>query len=82
MQHRGQTLTAIEAAELRRLYERMGQRPACQYLRISGETLARAMAQMHLQRGSIELIRQGLREMPIRETRPAWLDDDTEEAAQ
>jgi len=60
MQHRGETLTSDEAAEVRALAERIGEREARKRLRVSPQTLARAIAQMHVQRGTLSLIRSAL----------------------
>lgn len=60
MRHRGDTLTAIEAAEIRALTERLGEREACERLAIHRATLARAIGQMHLQRATLTHIRAGL----------------------
>lgn len=65
MKHHGETLTPTEAAEVRALVERIGEREARQLLRVSHQTLARAIAQMHVQRGTLALIRGAL----ARETR-------------
>ena len=59
--HRGVTLTDSEADELRALVQRLGENEARAYLRIAPQTMARAIAQMYIQRGSAELIRSGLR---------------------
>jgi hypothetical protein len=60
MQHRGTTLQVDEATELRHLIERVGERQARDYLTVSAQTLARAVGQMHLQRGTAAMIRQRL----------------------
>jgi hypothetical protein len=60
MQHRGEVLTPLESGELRALVERVGERHAREQLSISSQTLARAIGQMHIQRGTVALIRQRL----------------------
>lgn len=60
MQHRGDTLTPKESGELRALVERIGERQAREYLTVSAQTLACAIGQMHIQRGTVALIRQRL----------------------
>jgi hypothetical protein len=57
MQHQGITLTDAEAASVRELCERIGERAAREKLGISHQTLARAIGQMHIQRGTLALIR-------------------------
>lgn len=60
MTHRGETLTAIEASELRALVERIGERQARETLLVSAQTLARAIGLMHLQRATVTHIRARL----------------------
>jgi hypothetical protein len=60
MKHRGETLTAVEASALRSLVERMGERQLRAALRVSPQTLARAIGLMHLQRATVTHIRFGL----------------------
>jgi hypothetical protein len=63
MQHRGETLSPLESAELRALVERIGERQALIVLTISRQTLARAIGQMHIQRGTASMIRQRFTEL-------------------
>jgi hypothetical protein len=60
MTHRGETLTAIEASEIRALVERIGERQAKTALQVSSQTLARAIGQMHIQRATVTHIRTRL----------------------
>lgn len=57
MTHRGQTLSATEASEIRTLVERIGEREARSVLAVSAQTLARAIGLMHLQRATVTHIR-------------------------
>lgn len=54
-------LTATEAEEIRQIIERIGEPQTRQLLAISNQTLCRAVGQMHLQRGTVALIRERLR---------------------
>jgi hypothetical protein len=63
MQHRGEKLTDTESSEIRALIERIGERQACAYLGVSAHTIARAVGAMHVQRGTIALLRQRLAEI-------------------
>ena len=60
MKHQGSALTEAEAARVRELCEQIGERAARQKLGISHQTLARAIGQMHIQRGTLALIRGAL----------------------
>jgi hypothetical protein len=60
MTHRGETLTAIEAAALRSLVERIGEKQARAVLQVSAQTLARAIGLMHVQRATATHIRARL----------------------
>lgn len=60
MQHRGEPLTPIESGEVRALIERVGERQARIQLGLSAQTIARAVGGMHVQRGTLALIRQRL----------------------
>ena len=78
MQHRGETLTAIEASQIRSLIERVGERQARAVLRVSGQTLARAVARMHLQRATVTHMRsllsavEGQSEPPSEDQLDSW----------
>ena len=63
MRHRGETLTPIEAGEIRALVERLGERSARIALAVSAQTLARAIGQMHLQRATVTHLRVRLAEL-------------------
>jgi len=63
MQHRGETLSPGEAADLRALVERLGEREARQRLMISAQTLARAIGRMHVQRSTAAVLRMRLRQI-------------------
>ena len=60
MRHRGEVLTPIEAAEIRALVERIGERQARAALLVSSQTLARAVGQMHIQRVTATHVRTRL----------------------
>lgn len=59
-QHRGETLTPAECAELREHVERVSERKLRSYIGVSAQTIARAIGGMHVQRGTVALIRQRL----------------------
>jgi hypothetical protein len=60
MRHRGEVLTAEEAAEIRALSERLGEREACARLAVHRATLARAIGQLHVQRAMVTHLRTRL----------------------
>lgn len=64
MTHRGETLSADEAAEIRALVERIGERSARIALLVSSQTLARAIGLMHLQRATVTHLRTRLAQIP------------------
>lgn len=55
--HQGVILSDTEAATVRELCERIGERAARERLGVSHQTLARAVGRMHVQRGTAHLIR-------------------------
>ena len=65
----GETLTPSEAAELRALRDRYGERRLSAELRVARMTLARGIGLLPIQRGSALLMRTGM--AALREARAA-----------
>lgn len=63
MSSQGDGLTAKELEELKGYIDKLGERKVRQHVGLSAATLARTVARLPVQRGSVAMVRHGLEEL-------------------